>query len=310
MSLPTQPQEKKPTQEELILAFKHQHTLFSLGNGDALSAIGKFRRLVHREQCRPKCIIYLEATAATLVTEASEILEGQLYQEMAYMNWHGMKMGVALAVWESFCNIYSHIHNVELEGKGFCCWDQQTRFQKDLMEGKEMMRLGDVFELSKKLNASEKRFLRLFLDLFHIVQERREPFPAELKKLVGMIVDPEERYVDDFNIMVFVNPIKEIYFKSVFWGRWRDTGVLWHFHLIKEIKPIYGNGMHQAPTNIVAVCQYHWAVPDHTDEYSPEELSECRKTFQYFQQVCDKTLDLAGFRLASELLVGERKKGK
>ena len=96
----------------------------------------------------------------------------------------------------------------------------------------------------------------------------------------------------------------------MFWGRWRDTGVLWHFHLIKEIKPIYGNGEHQAPTNIVAVCQYHWAVPDHTDEFSPEELSECRKTFLYFQQMCDKKLDLAGFRLSSELLVGNRKKGK
>ena len=96
----------------------------------------------------------------------------------------------------------------------------------------------------------------------------------------------------------------------MFWGRWRDTGVLWHFHLIQEIKPIYGNGMHQAPTNIVAVCQYHWAKPWITDEYSPEELSECRKTFLYFQQMCDKKLDLAGFRLSSELLVGNRKKGK
>ena len=70
-----------------------------------------------------------------------------------------------------------------------------------------MMRLGDVFELSKKLDASEKRFLRLYLDLFHTAQERREPFPAELKKLISMIVDPEERYVDDFNDMVFVNAV-------------------------------------------------------------------------------------------------------
>jgi hypothetical protein len=95
----------------------------------------------------------------------------------------------------------------------------------------------------------------------------------------------------------------------VFWVWDLKTKMLWHFHSIREIRAVYDNGLHQAPTGIIVVVQWHWAYPKDLHEYQPQDFSDCRRSFQYLQQVLDVNLDLAAFRLASELLVGERIKG-
>ena len=49
VSLPQQQQQRDEKRAQLIEAFKHKHAFFDLGKGDALKAIGNFRRLISRE---------------------------------------------------------------------------------------------------------------------------------------------------------------------------------------------------------------------------------------------------------------------
>jgi hypothetical protein len=49
--------------------------------------------------------------------------------------------------------------------------------------------------------------------------------------------------------------------------------MLWHFHRIRYIIPVYGNGHHQAPTNFRIFVQWHCDVEDHLDEYVVMDFS-------------------------------------
>ena len=174
--------------------------------------------------------------------EARDILQDELPQSVAYQNWHGLDEGLLLSAWDNFCSIYAHHCNYSLKDRGFVCWTTQIEFQKKLMERDEVFRLGDVFELSLNLEAEDKKFLRLLLEVFHTAQERNESFPEKLNELINKTTDPENVYLDEFKNIVNLSPREQLYYAIVFWVWDQGTKMLWHFHRIRNIIPVYGNG--------------------------------------------------------------------
>ena len=110
-----------------------------------------------------------------------------------------------------------------------------------LLKQKLEFLLGDVFEISPNIDGPGKKFLRMMMELFHMIQERNERFPKSLRDILGQILEPMAWWEDENGNLTKHCPKEAEYLKMVMWVWDKATKRLWHYHILHDVRLVYAN---------------------------------------------------------------------